>query len=394
MNKEIIRQIFSRLDELKPQLVEMSKQIWDHPEIGYTEHFASELLASYLEKHGFAVQRGVGKLDTAFIARKGRGHFNIGFCSEYDALPNGHSCGHNLFSVAAVGAAVAYAETSPDAVVTVIGCPSEEGSVTGSSGKVFLLRDGAFDGLDFAMIAHADGQSVIERRLVSTDRTDITFMGKGAHAGGSPEKGVNALSAGILFMNAMNARRQHFTKGMRFNTVFTDGGMSSNVIPERCSLSVDMRAADPQETAVLSQWVNDAAKGASLMTGCSLEIVPSPTPTACLHPNHALACAYKACMDLLGCSYIETDSRGYGWDMGSVGLFIPVIAPYHKIGPDTLVGHTEEFKECARSPVAFEALLTSAKCMVYTAMEYCSNSALREAIRSEFNSYAAKNSRG
>ena len=145
--------------------------------------------------------------------------------------------------------------------------------------------------------------------------------------------------------------------------------MSSNVSPERCSLSVDMRAADPQETAVLSQWVNDAAKGASLMTGCSLEIVPSPTPTACLHPNHALACAYKACMDLLGCSYIETDSRGYGWDMGSVGLFIPVIAPYHKIGPDTLVGHTEEFKECARSPVAFEALLTSAKCMVYTAVQ-------------------------
>lgn len=392
MEQKIIQQIFSRLDELKSQLTQMSQQIWEHPEIGYKEHFASNLLADYLEEHGFSVQRGVGKLDTAFIAKKGSGQFNIGFCSEYDAMPNGHSCGHNLFSVAAVGAAIAYAETKPDATVTVVGCPSEEGCVSGSSGKVFLLRDGAFNGLDIAMIAHADGNSVIERRLASTSRTNITFIGKGAHAGGSPEKGINALSAGVLFLDAMNARRQHFTSGMRFNAIFTESGMSTNTIPDRCTLSLDMRATTPQETAALSRWVNDTAKGASLMTDCSLEVVPAPTPTECLRPNHALACAYKECMDLLGHTYIEEDSRGYGWDMGSVGFFIPVIAPYHKIGPDTLVGHTEEFKECARSPLAFEALLTSAKCMAYTAMDYCTNGALRKAVRSEFDTYALKNS--
>lgn len=390
MEQKIVQQLFSRLDELKSQLTRMSLQIWEHPEVGYTEYFASKLLADYLEEHGFSVQRGVGKLDTAFIAKKGSGRFNIGFCSEYDAMPNGHSCGHNLFSVAAVGAAVAYADTQPDATVTVVGCPSEEGGVTGSSGKVFLLRDGAFNGLDIAMIAHADGSSVIERCLVSTERINITFIGKGAHAGGSPEKGINALAAGVLFMDAMNARRQHFTHGMRFNAIFTESGMSANTIPERCTLLLDMRASNPQETAKLSQWVNDTAKGASLMTGCSLEVTPSPTPTECLHPNHALACAYKECMDLLGCRYTEKDSRGYGWDMGSVGFFIPVVAPYHKIGPDTLVGHTEEFKECARSPLAFEALLTSAKCMGYTAIAYCTDDMLREAVQAEFATYALK----
>lgn len=386
MDTELIQKIFSRLDSMKPELSDLSLQIWNHPEIGYTEHFASSLLSGWLEKRGFAVQRGVGALDTAFIARRGEGLFHVGFCSEYDALPFGHGCGHNLFSVAAAGAAAALSEFFGGAEIRVLGTPSEEAGVTGSSGKVFMLRDGAFDGLDIAMIAHAGPQSVLERRLASVSRYDLVFIGKGAHSG-EPQRGINALSAAECFLTGMNALRQQFEPGTRFNAVITECGTSANTVPERCALRADMRTETPSELEKLVVCMKNAAKGAAMMIGCQVEIHEPKTVDYPLRPNHALAASYGTAMKRLGIDYIPSDTQSFGWDMANVGYAVPVIAPYHKIGPDDLVFHTEKFKECARTPMAFDALLDAAKCMAWTALDYCTNEELRRAVAEEFAGY-------
>ncbi|EFB91835.1 hypothetical protein HMPREF7215_1737, partial [Pyramidobacter piscolens W5455] len=67
--------MFALIDALKPELSAMSDDIYDHPEVGLTEVHASALLTEWLEKRGFAVERGVGGLPTAFRAvyRRGEG---------------------------------------------------------------------------------------------------------------------------------------------------------------------------------------------------------------------------------------------------------------------------------------------------------------------------------
>ena len=75
MDTELIQKIFSRLDSMKPELSDLSLQIWNHPEIGYTEHFASSLLSGWLEKRGFAVQRGAledtfGPVGDGFVGKE------------------------------------------------------------------------------------------------------------------------------------------------------------------------------------------------------------------------------------------------------------------------------------------------------------------------------------
>ena len=91
------------------ELTAMSDQIFDHPEMAFKEMFASGLLEDYLERSGFEVERGLGSLPTAFRAvfKRGEAGPRIGLLCEYDALPSGHACGHQLQGPAVAGAAVA-----------------------------------------------------------------------------------------------------------------------------------------------------------------------------------------------------------------------------------------------------------------------------------------------
>ena len=112
------------LDHHDEKLSYLAREIWAHPEIALEEQFACRLLANELEAAGFTVERGIGQLPTAFVASWGSGAPIIGILGEYDALPGlsqqlsadrspiqsggpGHGCGHNLFGVACLGAALA-----------------------------------------------------------------------------------------------------------------------------------------------------------------------------------------------------------------------------------------------------------------------------------------------
>ena len=65
MNREeVSRFIDGILDSLK----QMSDQIFDYAELSGEEYQSSALLEDFLESHGFAVERGIAGLPTAFRA--------------------------------------------------------------------------------------------------------------------------------------------------------------------------------------------------------------------------------------------------------------------------------------------------------------------------------------
>lgn len=103
-----INKIEEAIELFKIELKEISDFIHQNPELGLEEFQAAEKSAAFLEKQGFAVQRGIAGLQTAFRAEKvigsGEGpHF--AFMAEYDALPGlGHACGHNLICVSGLAA--------------------------------------------------------------------------------------------------------------------------------------------------------------------------------------------------------------------------------------------------------------------------------------------------
>lgn len=79
--------VFSWLDANAAEFVRLNDQIWSLAEVALEEYQSSEALASYLEKNGFKVERGVAGMPTAFVAVYGSGEPVIGILAEYDALP-------------------------------------------------------------------------------------------------------------------------------------------------------------------------------------------------------------------------------------------------------------------------------------------------------------------
>lgn len=91
MLKEVM---FRDIDGIRNEMTAMADDIFDHPEIGLEEFHAQKVLTDWLEKEGFAVERGVAGVETAFKAvyRHGEGGPNIGLLCEYDALPGIGPC--------------------------------------------------------------------------------------------------------------------------------------------------------------------------------------------------------------------------------------------------------------------------------------------------------------
>ena len=161
-----------------------------------------------MRKWGFEVKENLCDFKTAFLCEYGSGSPVFAITSEYDALPGVvHGCGHNLICAAALGSFIALTsfmkEHNIPGKVLWVGTPAEE---SGSS-KVKIVDSHVFDGVDATMMVHPLRATTPDRGSLSIEYFHITYKGKAAHAGSSPELGVNALDAvqllftGILILN-------------------------------------------------------------------------------------------------------------------------------------------------------------------------------------------------
>src|SRR4051794_3759401 len=242
------------VDRHRDELAGLADRVWSYAETALRERRSAEALASYAERQGFRVERGVAGLPTAFVARYGEGRPVIGLLGEYDALPGlsqkarpaqepvtpgaaGHGCGHNLLGAGALGAAVAVKEQIAagrlKGTVIYFGCPAEETLV----GKLFLVRAGLFDDLDLALAWHPG-----DRTAADTEGTRaqvdlrVEFRGRAAHAASSPWAGRSALDALELFAHGLNLMREHVKPSVRMHYVVTKGGEVPNIVPDYAQL--------------------------------------------------------------------------------------------------------------------------------------------------------------
>lgn len=389
ISEKYLDKVFAQLDSMKNEMVAMSRKIWENPEIGNQEFIACDLLCTRLEQAGFEVERGAAKLETAFYASKksGKPGPKVAFVAEYDALPEiGHACGHNLFSVAAVAAGIVISDMLDETggEIVVMGSPAEEGVVDNFGGKIHLIEQGYFDGVDACFTFHSEDETVIERSLVTAINIQAEFKGLAVHAGGSPELGINALTAGMLTLNNVNAMRQHHYPGDVINGIINEGGIVANTIPDFCKVSFSVRAKTKTNLQRMIETLKRSVEAAALVTGCKYELqIPQRYYFDTLS-NHELGLAMAEVLDKMNVTYKQSDSRNYAWDAGNISYVCPTLASYFKIGPEGIVCHTPEFKAAAGSDEGFDGMMTGAKGMVATALEFFLNEDLRKRAKHEF----------
>ena len=222
------------VESLADDLFAVSDFLLANPEIAYQEFKARDYLSGMLEQKGFEVTKGVGNVETSFLARPADcrpSRPTVALLAEYDALPKiGHGCGHNLIAAAGLGAVVALRRILGDTAggLVLVGTPAEEGG----GGKVRLAEAGVFDEMDAAMMFHPGSTNIPAKGMLGRIKFKIEFFGRTAHASGSPDKGINALDALVLAYSGINAYRQHLRPDGRIHGIITHGGDAPNIIPD------------------------------------------------------------------------------------------------------------------------------------------------------------------
>lgn len=372
--------VLARVDELRPQIVDLSHAIAADPELAYQEHRSMARCADSLEAAGFAVERGAYGVPTAFAARGGTSGPHLVVCAEYDALPVvGHACGHNIIAAAGVGTGLALLPVLEEAGLrlTVLGTPAEE--VGG--GKVDLIDGGALEGVDAALMMHPAPYDDIDGAGLAIEEWSVVVHGKASHASSEPALGRNALDGLVAGYTAIAMLRQHLRTWQQVHGIITHGGDAANIVPERTAATYYLRALDMPDLQDLRERVRAALEGAATATGTTVEIERVGHVYEPITTNPGLARAFTAACDLIGRPYTpdpKGPSPGGSTDFGNISQRVPGLHANLAVHSWPAVNHQHEFAAHCVGPQGDTTLVESVKAMALTALELAADPGLLE----------------
>ena len=287
------------VEKHKEKILEVERYVWQHPESGFREWNTTEYLGKIFEDAGYELKYAgdiPGFYTDIETGRPGPrvlvlGELDALLCPNHPEQTNGcaHACGHNAQCAALTGLALALKE--PGALdglcgsIRLCAVPAEEmieieyrdslrkaGKIHYLGGKVEYLYRGYFDGCDIAFMNHLsdrEGQWFDFNGSNGCMAKTVTYYGLASHAGGSPDKGINALYAANQGLNAINAIRETFRddEHVRVHPIVTGGGASVNIIPSSASIQSYVRGATMESMAKNNKKVNRALASGALALG-------------------------------------------------------------------------------------------------------------------------------
>ncbi|HEY8655717.1 MAG TPA: amidohydrolase [Candidatus Limnocylindria bacterium] len=367
---------------LRDELVALSRGIHGEPELAYQERRAVARIAALLERHGHAVERDCGGLETAFRARIGPAGKAITLLAEYDALPElGHGCGHNLIAMSTVGAFLQAAQAGDrlDIAIELVGTPAEESG----GGKLDLIDAGVFDDAVAVLSSHPGGNWWgVGQTTLGIVNLRIGFHGLAAHAAVSPEEGRNALSAAVRLFVAIDGWRQHLPSDARVHGIITNGGAAANIIPSYAEAVIGLRAADVTVLREMIATFRDLVDGCALQTGTTAEVREE---MRLYEPTDSDPVLTRLLAD-------ELDRRGRtplrqgnlvtaSTDLGNVSQRWPTVAIGFPVSTDEVPGHSIRMTEASVSNFAHEAALITADALATVARRLATDAGLRASLR-------------
>lgn len=374
------------LQQRRADIVAISHDIWHNPELGLQEVEACRRQMDFLAAEGFTVSQPFSGLPTAFRAEWGQGGECFAIASEYDCLPEiGHACGHNLIAAAANGAACAIKAAlqrrgAPGRLV-VLGTPAEEQY----GGKVSMVEQNCLAGVGAVMMVHPNYQSKIDSGSLAIEHLDVEFFGKAAHAGGSPELGLNALDAVIMLFNSVSFWRQQLPEDARVHGIIVHGGKRPNIIPDYTRCSFCLRSLNYKYLAGMKERFEAMIAAAASMTGCTARLLDEGVPYKGRCPNKPMNERYAAAMAAQGdlCEIPLKSGRGSS-DFGDFSVVCPGIHPYFGIAKGKIPGHSVEFCQAAGTDYAQEQMLRAAAAMADIGLAFLTEPEFAAAVKADF----------
>ena len=425
--------VIKSVDVRNNELITMSDKIWAFAETALKEKQSSKLLSDYAEAQGMHVERGIAGMPTAFIASYGSGKPIVGILGEFDALPGisqkpqpvkeplvqggaGHGCGHNLFGVASLAAAIGIKELIQQGklkgTVRFYGTPAEEAV----GGKIYMAREGIFNDLDVCFDWHpgTDIQASTQSSKAMVDFI-VEFKGKAAHAAADPWNGRSAVDGLEAFTHGVNLLREHVKPTVRMHYAIVSGGDVPNVVPEYAKAWMWIRDNKRSGFQEIFDRVQEIAKGAAIIAGVESKVSLISGDYEVL-VNRKGAEAMQKNLELLGpILYTEEenmfakkiqevsgapqtglngkisplretseDAGGGSSDVGDVSWVVPEIRLRVTTGAAGAPWHSWAAVACAGMSIGHKGMIFAAKALGTTMVDVFENEQLRKDVRAEF----------
>lgn len=410
--------VANQLDKRYAAYCDVARTIWTTPELGYLESKSSKVLVDMLRKEGFEMQTGVAGMPTSFVAKFGSGKPVIGILAEFDALPglsqdtvpykkplieggNGHGCGHNLFGTASAAAGIALKDwltaNKRQGTVIVYGTPAEEGG----GGKVFMTRDGFFDGLDAAIHWHpSDRNDASSGSSLAVKGAIFKFYGRSSHAAAAPQVGRSALDGAESMNYMVNMMREHMDERARIHYIIKKGGLAANVVPDYVEMEYYVRHPNVQGVLELFDRVVKCGEGAAIGTETKMafdvnfglyDLLPNDVLAKAMHDNLTRVGGVKYSPEEAAFASKIRESFPYkippisyaadiqpfandknmsgSTDVGDVSYVVPTVGVYPATWVPGTAAHTWQAVAADGIGIGFKGMMVAAKTMAMTGID-------------------------
>ncbi|MFC7063445.1 M20 metallopeptidase family protein [Halobacillus seohaensis] len=279
--------LFSRLEEIHPDLIAFRRDLHMYPELSHTEVDTPKKIADYLTDLGVEVKTGIGGRGVVGILKGRKPGKTVALRADFDALPIQdekdveyksrvpgimHACGHDLHTASLLGVCKVLSENRDilEGTVVLIHQFAEE-VIPG--GAKFMIEDGCLDGVDAVFGAHVSSTDPLGtvglkegNAMANGDKFEIEISGKGGHAA-SPHLGIDPLVVGsqlLLNLQQIVSRQVDPLKPAVVSVTSFNGGEGFNVIPDKVKITGTARTFDED----VRDWVEESIEKIAAST-CS-----------------------------------------------------------------------------------------------------------------------------
>jgi aminobenzoyl-glutamate utilization protein B len=421
------------IDRNAAEMTALSDQIWRYAELALRETRSSKALADWAETKGFRVTRGGAGMPTACVAEFGSGKPVIGIMGEFDALPGisqkaqptkdaleegapGHGCGHNLFGVGSLGAALAVKEQiaagTLRGTVRFFGTPAEEAV----GGKVYMLRDGVFRDVDVMLAWHPSDETQSDAKSTqAVVIVHVEFRGRSAHAAYDPWNARSAADGAELFTFGVNLLREHIRPSSRLHYTVREAGKAPNVVPDYANVEIWMRDEKREEVDRLLGRIREIAQGAAMAAGVTSAVTVDGGSWNMLINMPGQKAAFENMQSLGPVPFTEDEQRfaktiqketgaaergllgalkpletnpgpadGGSSDVGDVSWVVPTIHISATTAPIGAPWHGWPIVACGGMSIGHKGMLWASKALARTMIDLYRDPKLIESVRAEF----------
>lgn len=401
------RKVCKCIDEHREEIMNIGEKIFTNPELGFKEEKTAKLIKETFEKIGIKYKdklalTGIkatipGRKKSPYVAVLGEMDAVISPDHPYANKKTGaaHACGHHTMIANLLGIGFGLIDSGVmeylDGSVALFAVPAEEyieieyrkklvqeGKIKYLGGKQELIRLGEFDNIDMAIMSHAAPNT--PNKVVNTNISMngfigkiVRYIGKGSHAGAAPEKGINALSAAMLGLQAVNFLRETFKDEgcIRFHPIITKGGAGVNTVPSDVRIDSYVRAKNMNILIETNRKINRALEAGAMAIGCNIEIEDIPGYMPMISSDTMTKIFSDNASKIIGGKNVNKKhlhSAGSS-DMGDITQIIPGIHPFRGGFKGDL--HSKEFEVVDKEM----AYIIPAKIMAMTIIDLLFNNA-------------------